>query len=118
MEAPNAPRNIEGLMQIRNQIVPVYNLHKRFELKEIPLIKDETDIVIVKISGIHLALVIDNIAEIKSLEEEECMAPPAIIVQRDYKYIESVAKYNGELVLILDVDYLFTAEEIQEIQGI
>lgn len=115
---PNTPRNIEGLTEIREQIVPIYNLHKRFGFEEIPIKKGDTDIIVVNAQGTLLALVIDNIAEIKHLEDKELMPPPAVITRGNYQYIQSVAKYNDELVLMIDLDHLFTEEEMLEIQSV
>ena len=38
---PNAPYYVEGIFNLRSEIIPIINLHKRFRLKKIEIKDDE-----------------------------------------------------------------------------
>jgi purine-binding chemotaxis protein CheW len=102
---PNAPVYIDGLVNLRGNIIPALNLRRRFGLKE-KLRDDITRIIIVDIDNRKTGIVVDAVSEVlrfdRSLVEE---APQIITDHLDSKYISGVGKLDGgkRMVMIIDL---------------
>jgi len=102
---PNAPVYIDGLVNLRGNIIPALNLRRRFGLTE-KLRDDTTRIIIVDIDNRKTGIVVDAVSEVlrfdRSLVEE---APQIIADNLDSKYISGVGKLNGgkRMVMIIDL---------------
>lgn len=60
---PNAPSYVEGIINLRGEIIPIINLHKRFHIKKAAIGEDEellSGFVIIDIDGMKLGMVIDK----------------------------------------------------------
>src|SRR5574344_1617195 len=62
---PSAPYYVEGIFNLRREIIPVINLHKRFHLKKIE-VTDDNDLdggfIILNIDGTKISIIIDRVA--------------------------------------------------------
>jgi len=102
---PNAPVYIDGLVNLRGNIIPALNLRRRFGLVEKQR-DDATRIIIVDVDNRKTGVVVDSVSEVlrfdSSLVEE---APQIIADNLDSKYISGVGKLNGgkRMVMIIDL---------------
>ena len=54
---PNAPMYVEGIFNLRSEIIPIINLHKRFQLRKAPATEDDellSGFIILDIDGMKL----------------------------------------------------------------
>lgn len=68
---PNVPFYVEGVFNLRKEIIPIINLHKRFRLKALDLgddARDEGGFVILNIEGNRIGIIIDRIARVTAVE--------------------------------------------------
>jgi len=102
---PNAPVYIDGLVNLRGNIIPALNLRRRFGLAEKER-DDTTRIIIVDVDNRKTGIVVDAVSEVlrfdRSLVEE---APQIMAENLDSKYISGVGKLNGgkRMVMIIDL---------------
>ena len=80
---PSAPYYVEGIMNLRRQIVPIINLHKRFRLAQIEKKPgDSTDFdggfIILNIDGNNIGIIIDRIARVVMVDTAEINPPPKV----------------------------------------
>lgn len=108
---PKAPDFVEGIINLRGTIVPVVDLGLRFGLSATAQSKD-TRIVVIE-SGEHtLGMKVDEVSEVLRIPANEIdpatnMATTGI----DADFVEGVGKIDDRLILILNTDKIFTAEE-------
>ncbi len=98
-ELPGAPPDVLGLMTLRDSVMPVVDLRRRFGLPESPL-RISTPIVAVKTAVGALGLVVDeadDVAEVHEIMAQQGTTSP---------YVESVARLPGRLLMLLDVPHL------------
>ena len=67
---PNAPGYVEGLFNLRGEIIPIISLHKRFHLRKAQLGEDEellSGFIIIDIDGMKLGIIIDKVERVVSI---------------------------------------------------
>lgn len=110
VKIPNTPEYIEGIINLRGEILPVYNLRKKFNLKD-KQSSSESKIIVTQANNMQVGFVVDSVAEILHIEDEVIEKAPKIITGVDRKYIKSVAKLKDRMVIILDIDLVLNEEE-------
>jgi purine-binding chemotaxis protein CheW len=116
---PNAPYYVEGILNLRGEIVPVINLHKRFNLRQIQH-NDETDelergFIILHIDGDKIGIIIDKIARVLVIDKSEIQAPPQMLSGIGTEYIQGVSRIESLYLIILDTRKIFNVKELQKI---
>ncbi|MCL1836929.1 MAG: chemotaxis protein CheW [Treponema sp.] len=115
---PNAPTYVEGIFNLRSEIIPIINLHKRFHLKK--LVSSEEDellsgFVILDIDGMKLGIIIDRISRVITIEREDVQPPPQMLSGIGAEYIQGVVRQEQGYLIILDIRDLFNPKELQKI---
>ena len=115
---PNAPTYVEGIFNLRSEIIPIISLHKRFHLRK--LITSEEDellsgFIIVDIDGMKLGIIIDRISRVVTVEKDEIQPPPQMLSGIGAEYIQGVVRQEEGYLIILDIRDLFNPKELQKI---
>ncbi|MDR2952221.1 MAG: chemotaxis protein CheW [Treponema sp.] len=115
---PNAPAYVEGIFNLRSEIIPIINLHKRFHLKK--LVSSEEDellsgFIILDIDGMKLGIIIDRISRVVTIEREDIQPPPQMFSGIGAEYIQGVIRQEQGYLIILDIRDLFNPKELQKI---
>jgi purine-binding chemotaxis protein CheW len=115
---PNAPTYVEGIFNLRSEIIPIINLHKRFHLKK--LISSEEDellsgFVILDIDGMKLGIIIDRISRVITIQKEEVQPPPQMLTGIGAEYIRGVVRQEDGYLIILNIRDLFNPKELRKI---
>ncbi len=112
---PKAPDFVEGVINLRGEVVPVIDLRKRFELPE-RTNTDNTRIIIVSIEDITVGMIVDSATEVLQISEESIDPAPSIIGSIDSDYIDGVGKIDGRLLILLNLKKVLKSEKISEIE--
>ncbi|WP_028330763.1 chemotaxis protein CheW [Brachyspira alvinipulli] len=110
---PNAPDFVEGVINLRGNIIPIIDLKKRFNLEEIEGDKN-TGIIIVKIEDVDMGIIIDSISKVVSISNSDIQPPPPMLSGIGQKYIKGVGKLEDKLLVVLDLEKLFSTDEEEE----
>jgi purine-binding chemotaxis protein CheW len=115
---PNAPTYVEGIFNLRSEIIPIINLHKRFHLKKV-LNSEEDELlsgfIILDIDGMKLGVIIDRVSRVVTIEKEEVQPPPQMLTGIGAEYIQGVVRQEKGYLIILDIRDLFNPKELQKI---
>ncbi|MBQ0002050.1 MAG: chemotaxis protein CheW [Treponema sp.] len=116
---PNAPYYVEGIFNLRREIIPIINLHKRFRLQKAVSEEDsdfEGGFIILNIDNNKIGVIIDRIARVVTINNADVKAPPQMLSGIGTEYIQGVIRQedNGYLIM-LDIRKLFNAKELQNI---
>ena len=107
---PNAPDFVEGVINFRGNIIPIIYFKKRFHLEETEGDKN-TGIIIVKIEDVDMGIIIDSISKVVSISNSDIQPPPPMLSGIGQKYIKGVGKLEDKLLVVLDLEKLFTTDE-------
>lgn len=112
---PKAPDFVEGIINLRGTIIPVVDLAMRFGLESTAQSKD-TRIVVIESDGHTLGMKVDEVSEVLRIKTDEIDAAINMTTTGiDADFVEGVGKVDDRLILILNPDKLFTAEEQLEL---
>ncbi|MDO4765857.1 MAG: chemotaxis protein CheW [Eubacteriales bacterium] len=110
VKVPNSPEYIEGIINLRGEILPIFNLRKKFNLKE-KAIDENTKIIVVFLGDMKVGFIVDSVSQIINIEESQLVPAPKIVTGVNRRYIQSVAKVGERMVVLLDVDLMLEDEE-------
>jgi len=114
---PHAPLYVEGVIKYEDRIIPVINLKKRLGLEDSEA-SEESKIIVTKIKENIIGLSVDYVEQVLSISDENVETPPDLIKGSDNNYIQGIAKVNERIVILLNMEKLFTCEEIIEINSL
>lgn len=118
-QIPNAPYYVEGIFNLRSEIIPVMNLHKRFQIKKLELSSDDEEVeggfIILNIDSNKIGIIIDRIARVVTIDMADVKAPPQMISGIGTEYIQGVIRQDGHYLIMLDIRRLFNPKELQKI---
>ena len=115
---PNAPSYVEGIFNLRGEIIPIINLHKRFQLKKIFTSEEDellSGFIIIEIENMKLGVIIDRVSRVVSIEKENIQPPPQMLTGIGSEYIQGVVRQNEGYLIILNIKDLFNPRELQKI---
>ncbi|HOE07911.1 MAG TPA: chemotaxis protein CheW [Treponemataceae bacterium] len=118
---PNAPYYVEGIFNLRSEIIPIISLHKRFRLKEIQKTEDddfEGGFIILNIEGNKIGIIIDRVARVVMVNSDEVKPPPQMLSGIGTEYIHGVIRQETGYLVMLDIRRLFNPKELQKLIGI
>jgi purine-binding chemotaxis protein CheW len=113
---PNAARFVEGVTNLRGEVIPVLDTRKRFGL-EATEYNDRTRLIVVEQNGTKTALVVDSVREVLRLSNSDIAPPPESIQSGiDQKFIAGIGKVEpgNRMVVLLDVEKIVTTGDRTE----
>lgn len=107
---PKSPSFVEGVINLRGQIIPIVDLKKRFDL-ELTEYSGEARVMVVEIKDQVCGIIVDEVSEVLRMATASIEPPPGMIANIDIEYIAGVGKVGERLLIILDINKLLTDEE-------
>jgi purine-binding chemotaxis protein CheW len=107
---PNTPDFVEGVINLRGNVIPVVDLRKRFGVAVGEQTKDSR-IVVVDIRGEDIGLMVDAVTEVMRLTGDAIEPASDLITTEDSYYISGIAKLGDELLILLDLDKVLSKED-------
>lgn len=111
---PHSPASLEGVINLRGRIIPVIDLRKRFGLANTEN-HDESRIVVVEVHARTLGFIVDRVNEVLRVEHAVVDPTPALARSVESDYVRGVAKLEGRLVMLLDLEKLFSTAALEEL---
>lgn len=102
-QVPLAPREVQGLINLRGQIVTAFDLRTRLEMPARDSEKRPMNVVIRADDG-AVSLLVDEIGDVMETSDEQFEPPPATLDEATRSLLRGVYKMDGRLLLILDCD--------------
>lgn len=119
---PQAPYYVEGIFNLRSEIIPVVSLHKRFRLKMMEVSEEDEDFqggfIILNIDGNKIGIIIDKIARVVTVQSDEVKPPPQMLTGIGSEYIHGVIRQDSGYLIMLDIRRVFNPKELQKLIGI
>lgn len=108
---------VEGIINIRGEIVPVLNLSQKFGLEETADL-DKRRIITVLINGNLVGLIVDRVDEVLTIEVDRLSRLPGKIGMDKVEFIENIALQDDRMIILIDVDKILSADEQDMLQEI
>ncbi|HWP96809.1 MAG TPA: chemotaxis protein CheW [Syntrophomonadaceae bacterium] len=111
---PQSPDFVEGIISLRGKIIPIINLKKRFNLGSSSE-KTENCSVVVEVGGNTIGIMVDEVSEVLHMDYSHLDPPPSVIQNTAAQYLVGIGKLDDRLLLLLDVDKIFSDKEQAEL---
>ena len=112
---PKSPVFMKGVINLRGEIIPVVDLRERFGLTANEA-TDDSRIMIVDFNNQLIGIVVDGVTEVITIPAAEIDIPPAAS-KLNIKQVPGIGKFNNRLLILLDIDEVFSAEEVKDLKG-
>lgn len=116
---PETEDYIKGLINLRGKIIPVIDVRLRF--KQPPFeYNDRTCIIVINVKSTTIGLIVEQIAEVVEIREENILPPPSIgrADKVQNKYVYGIGKVGDSVKLLLDPDKLINDEDLSVVEQI
>lgn len=111
---PKAPAFVEGVINLRGEVIPIVDLRRRFNMtmREIGY---DSRVIIVEVNGSKVGMTVDAVVEVARINESAIEPAPAITKGVNSYFLSGVAKIGERLIVLLDLEKALSAEEVSEI---
>ncbi|MCC6514325.1 MAG: purine-binding chemotaxis protein CheW [Geothrix sp.] len=114
---PRAPHFVDGVLNLRGEVMPVVDLRTRFGLDRIEA-TTISRILITSIWGVFTGLVVDAVDEVRPVDLHRFGPLPAVTAVGANRYIEKVARLDNGMIFLLELQQLLTDAETEQLQGL
>ena len=112
---PQTPEFVKGVINLRGKVIPVIDLRLRFGIAEIDY-TERTCIIVVEIAGqagtVQIGIVVDSVSEVLNVKGDDIADTPTFGTKLDTEYILGMAKMEGGVKILLDINRVLNTEEV------
>ncbi len=120
-KVPQSPLYMKGVINLRGSVLPLIDTRLKFGMTETE-ITPSTCILVIEIrkenETIKFGALVDAVAEVIELNKNQIMPPPTLKISYKTSFIEGIATVNNEFVMILNVEEIFSDEDIVDMQEV
>ena len=108
---PNTPPSIEGIINLRGKVIPIVSLRSRFNMMDSDN-DQHTRIMVMDIAGKLMGFIVDGVSEVIRISSGEIQPPPSMVAGGvDQDFICGVIQHGQQLLLMLQLDRMFSSDE-------
>ena len=111
---PKTPAFVKGVINLRGSIIPVVDIRLKFEMQEREM-DVETAIIIYEIDKVSIGFIVDRVEDVLTLDESHISEAPRFGSNIDTSFIENVAEVDKNVIMLLNLEKIFEAEELLDI---
>ncbi len=115
-KVPNSPDFIDGVVNLRGRIIPVIDLRTRLNMPRIDH-DNRTRIIVVDLNGVTVGFIVDEVSEVLRIPKSITEPPPAMVAGIDSDYITAVGKLEDRLLILLDLEKIFSVDESNRLRS-
>ena len=112
---PQTPEFVKGVINLRGKVIPIVDLRARFGMDTIDY-TERTCIIVVEIEGptgmVMIGIVVDAVSEVLNIRGADIEDTPTFGTKLNTDYILGMAKMEGGVKILLDIDRVLSNEEI------
>jgi purine-binding chemotaxis protein CheW len=112
---PRTPGYVKGVINLRGKVIPVVDIRLKFGMEAMAY-NERTCIIVVEIKNaertIPMGIVVDSVSEVLNVKAAEIEDTPNFGSRLDTDFILGMAKTNGSVKILLDIDRVFQKEEL------
>jgi purine-binding chemotaxis protein CheW len=113
---PQMPEYVKGVINLRGRMIPVIDLRLKFGLKA--KLTERTCAVVVQVKlpteqVVPMGLIVDSVEDVVTLTDDKIEPTPEFGVRVDTSNLLGIAKINGQVETLLDIDRVVAPETVQ-----
>lgn len=115
-KVPNTPKELEGIINLRGKVTPIYNLKKKFQYEDAS-INPDSKIIVINTNDSIVGFIVDDVTDIFKIKVEDIEPFPSSLSD-DCCYIEGIGKVDGNLIAVLNLIELLSKNDISQLKSI
>lgn len=112
-KVPHAPAFMEGVINLRGEVIPIVSLRARFGMPVRPFDR-ETRIINMEIDKTAVGFVVDSIGHVRRIPASAIEEPPIIASSVDAAYVAGLIRTDDGLLIALNVERLVSIEALKD----
>lgn len=111
---PEAPNFVKGVINYEDSVLPIISLSEKFKLgldKE----SETRQIIVVKRQEKKFGIIVENVYEVRDVDESLIEEAPAITGTEDRKYISGLIRLENNIVILLDLEKILSTQDEENI---
>lgn len=104
---PNVPSYVKGVINLRGNIIPLIDLQSKLNLGQVEY-SESTRVIIVKLEEIELGFIVDKTSNVINIPSDAIEAAASSGFNTDY--FEGIAKYEGRLIILVNLEEIIKTE--------
>ena len=116
---PQTPEFVKGVINLRGKVIPVIDLRLRFGMGKIDY-TERTCIIVVEIEvqagTVMIGIVVDSVSEVLNIKSDDIEDTPIFGTKLNTGYILGMAKMEGGVKILLDIDRVLSSEEVASLE--
>jgi purine-binding chemotaxis protein CheW len=120
-KVPRTPEFMRGVINLRGSVVPVVDMRLKFGMSRIEKTVN-TCIIIVEVTvdgeRVILGMLADSVQEVLELGPDHIEPAPKIGTRLETEFIKGMGKRDEHFIIILDIDKIFSTEELSLVQDV
>jgi purine-binding chemotaxis protein CheW len=118
---PQTPDYVKGVINLRGKVIPVIDLRLKFTIKAADY-TERTCIIVVEIAAdsrtILMGILVDSVSEVLNIKGADIEETPSFGTKLNTEFILGMAKVNGAIKILLDIDQVLSIEEIKIVDSV
>ena len=115
---PSAPAHVKGIINLRGKIIPIIDFRRRLNITgECTIGEAEKVIVVTSTGNATVGFIVDALTQVMKLPAEDLSPAPAGASEYDGDSIRGVGNLGDRLVIVLDLEKMFSADEMNDLAG-
>ena len=110
---PRAPAHVDGVINLRGQIIPVINLRRKFGMPKVEK-TDQTCIIVVEMLDngrkLNIGVAVDQVTEVLTMSADQIDPPPAFDTSVTGDFILGIGKIGKSVKILLNIDAVLTVD--------
>jgi purine-binding chemotaxis protein CheW len=117
---PNASDFVPGVLNFRGSIVPVIDMHKRFNSEasgsgdKMVVVVDITN----KDKSVLMGLLVDQVTDVIEFEYKSIKSVPDLGIKYNPDFLEGFIEQDGKFIMVLNIDRVLNVHELAEVSQI
>lgn len=116
---PETPEFVKGVINLRGKVIPIVDLRLRFAMAATEY-NERTCIIVVEVEAdfrttVQIGIVVDSVSEVSNIKGNEIEDTPAFGTELNTNYILGIAKTEGSVKILLDIDSVLSGKEISSV---
>lgn len=116
-KVPRSPSYVEGVVNLRGDVIPVLDLRKRFDMENLEY-DQFTRIIVSDIDKRKVGIIVDEVLEVLRVPRNRIEEAPDIIQEQQLqKYMAGLANLNDRMIMMLDLENLLQEKEWEAVNN-
>jgi purine-binding chemotaxis protein CheW len=114
-KVPKAPNYMKGVINLRGAVLPLIDTRIKFDMPETEYTTNTCILVLdIDLNGdtVHVGALVDSVQEVIEIDDDQIQPPPSIGSKYRSEFIEGMAKINDEFIMLLNMDLIFSTNEL------